>query len=82
MYEKLSLPIKDKNGIFIRIGDRLKISFGTGTVKYIHKDVEVYFNEDNLQVCVRGGNITSKAFPIPLTGYVNPEYEILEISLI
>lgn len=82
MQNKLTLPIKDKNGIFIQIGDILNISFGTSNVKCLHKEVEVYFNEDTLQVCVKGGNIKSKAFPVSLTGYVNPEYEILPISLI
>lgn len=78
LYFGLELPFRDDKGVTIKVGDFLNISFGTGVNKSKHVNVQVYFDIKTLQICVRGGNITSSAFPVSLVGYVNPEYEILD----
>lgn len=58
-------------------GFLLDITFGDkNNPSGMHKNVEVYWNEDLLQYCVRGGNIIS-SMAITLTGYVNPEYTVV-----
>lgn len=68
----------DENGIKVFEGDLLNIFFGDKhNPKGSHKLVEVYFDEDVLQYCVRGGNIINSSFKQSLVGYANPEYNVI-----
>lgn len=71
------LPIKDKNGVNIKIGDKLNITFGRQANRFKHEGVKVYFDVERLQVCVKGGNLKTSTIPTTLTAYVLPEYEII-----
>ncbi len=63
--------IKNVNGGDIYNGDILDIEFGEAS--FLHRSVEVYWNEEFLQYCVRGGNLTTRMVT-SLAGYVKPKY--------
>ena len=56
----------------------LDIEFGESGLSssFVHKGVEVYWNEEFLQFCVRGGNLTTRMVT-SLAGYVKPTYKVI-----
>lgn len=68
----------DDNGVKVFEGDLLNVYFGDNhNPEGKHKSVEVYFDEDVFQYCVRGGNLKQSSFKQSLVGYASPKYEVV-----